>query len=87
MRYTCYHVQAMTKMIQIRNVPDDLHRKLKMRAAKEGVSLSELLLREASRLAETPTWGEIIERIHRQPRVNLTAEQIVEDIRVGRDER
>ena len=35
-------------MIQIRNVPDDLHRRLKAKAAMEGVSLSELLLREAT---------------------------------------
>ncbi len=55
-------------MIQIRNVPDDLHRKLKVRAAHEGLSLSELLLREATRLAERPTIAEISERIERRIR-------------------
>ena len=48
----------MTKMIQIRNVPDDIHRTLKMKAAKEGLSLSQLLLREATRVATTPTLAE-----------------------------
>jgi plasmid stability protein len=53
----------MSHMIQIRNVPDELHRKLKIRAAKEGVTLSELLAREARRLAEQPTLEEIRERL------------------------
>ena len=37
MGYTCSNVQHMSKMIQIRNVPDDLHRELKVRAAERGV--------------------------------------------------
>lgn len=82
---TCYHVLNMTKMIQIRNVPEDVHRKLKVRAAREGTSLSELLLREAVRLAETPSLHEILERIRQRPPVDLTAEQIVEAIRAHRD--
>ncbi len=41
-------------MIQIRNVPDDLHRKLKRRAAETGKSLSEFLLTEVRALAERP---------------------------------
>jgi plasmid stability protein len=50
-------------MIQIRNVPEELHRKLKIRAAKEGITLSELFLREGRRLAEEPTPDELRERI------------------------
>jgi plasmid stability protein len=42
-------------MIQIRNIPDDLHRKMKARAALEGKSLSEYLLVELRRMAELPT--------------------------------
>lgn len=50
-------------MIQLRHVPDDLHRKLKARAALEGLSLSDYLLREARRLAERPTVAELRERL------------------------
>jgi antitoxin FitA len=42
----------MSKMIQVRNVPDQLHRKLKSRAAEQGVSLSDYILTELRRLAE-----------------------------------
>jgi plasmid stability protein len=58
----------MSKMIQLRHVPDDLHRKLKARAALEGLSLSDYLLREIERMAERPTVAELRERIaHRAP--------------------
>ena len=43
---TCRYVLRMAKMIQLRHVPDDLHRKLKARAALAGLSLSDYLLRE-----------------------------------------
>ena len=50
-------------MIQIRNVPEALHRKLKARAALAGKSLSDYLLEELRRTAERPTRAEILERI------------------------
>jgi len=50
-------------MIQIRNVPEDLHRKLKARAALEGLSLSEYLLAEVRRAAERPTLEELRRRL------------------------
>lgn len=59
----------MSKMIQIRNVPDDLHRALKARAALEGVSLSEYLLQEARRVAERPTLVEMRQRLRARTRV------------------
>jgi hypothetical protein len=49
--------------IQIRNVPPELHRKLKAKAAERGLSLSEYLLRAAEREAQTLTGAEILERI------------------------
>ena len=52
---TCSYASAMSKMIQLRHVPDDLHRKLKARAAMEGLSLSDYLLQEIRRIAERPT--------------------------------
>ena len=45
----------MAKMIQLRHVPDALHRTLKARAALAGVPLSEYLIREVRKLAERPT--------------------------------
>jgi antitoxin FitA len=60
---TCDTVQHMSKMIQIRNVPDDLHRKLKVLAAERGTSLSEYLLAEVEEIADRPTLSELMERL------------------------
>ena len=61
----------MSKMIQIRNVPDQLHRRLKVRAAEQGLTLSDYLLRMAEREAGKPTIEELSERIRQQGRVEL----------------
>ncbi len=53
----------MAKMIQLRNVPDELHRKLKARAAHAGKSLSDYLLEQIKRDAEAPTMEELIARL------------------------
>ena len=53
----------MPKMLQIRDVPDDVHRTLKARAAQEGMSLSDLIKRELERSAERPTMREWLERV------------------------
>jgi len=58
-------------MIQLRNVPEDLHRKLKARAALEGLSLSDYLLGEVRRLAERPTLAELKERMLRRSPVQV----------------
>ena len=60
---TCKYVQHMSKMIQVRNVPDDLHRTLKARAAQAGMSLSDYLLAEMRRTAERPTMEEFKARL------------------------
>jgi antitoxin FitA len=60
------YVLHMAKMIQLRNVPDELHRLLKARAALEGLSLSEYLLAEIRRSAERPTLRELRERLHQR---------------------
>ena len=54
------YVTHMSKMIQIRNVPDHIHRLLKMRAAEAGMSLSEFLVREVSLIADRPSLNEIL---------------------------
>ena len=51
------------KMLQIRNVPDELHRSLKERAAREGTTMSDLVLRELPRLAHRPSPEEVLARI------------------------
>jgi plasmid stability protein len=53
-------------MIQIRHVPEDVHARLKARAAAAGMSLSDYLLREVTALARRPTWDEIFEEIDRE---------------------
>jgi hypothetical protein len=57
------------KMIQIRNVPDDVHRSLKERAAREGTTMSELLLNELPRLAHKPSTEQVLARIRSRPEV------------------
>jgi plasmid stability protein len=64
-------MKSMSKMIQIRNVPDELHRKLKIRAVEEGLTLSDLLAREARLLAERPTFEQMRARLARRERVTL----------------
>ena len=56
-------------MIQIRNVPDALHRKLKARAALDGMSLSDYLLSEIRRVAERPSMAELRTRLATRTRV------------------
>ena len=80
---TCNYAWHMSKMIQIRNVPDALHRKVKARAAMAGMSLSDYLLAEIRRNAEVPTLAEFEELLkRRQP---VTAE--LDTVRILREER
>jgi plasmid stability protein len=71
----------MSKMIQIRNVPDALHRKLKARAAHDGKSLSDYLLAEMVRFAALPTRDEMLARLHSRAPVKLSvpAAQIIRE--------
>ena len=71
MRFACTHADHMSKMVQIRNVPEVLHRKLKIRAAGLGQTLSDYLLAELERLAARPTREEMLTRIHSRRRVTL----------------
>ncbi len=61
----------MSKMVQIRNVPDALHRTLKVRAAGSGRTLSDYLLDELQRLAARPSRDEMLARLHARKRVTL----------------
>lgn len=73
----------MSKMIQIRNVPDALHRSLKARAALSGRSLSDYLIAEIKEIAERPTLEEMRERIHSRKRVAIE----LDSARLVREER
>jgi plasmid stability protein len=72
--------------VQIRNVPPDVHRTLKERAAKKGMSLSEYLLAALTELAERPTLEEHVARVRSRARVRLDVPS-AELIREGREER
>lgn len=79
------NVAHMSKMIQIRNVPDDLHRELKMRAAAAGMSMSDYIKRELDRRRHKSTIREIAARSRgRSAKWNLTTQDIVDTIREGR---
>jgi hypothetical protein len=60
----------MSRMIQLRNVPESLHRTLKARAALAGMSLSDYLVTEIRRVAERPTIAELRERLERRAPVH-----------------
>ncbi len=76
----------MTKMIQIRNVPDEWHRVLKIRAAEQGTSLSEYLLREVIQHASRPSMQEALAAIMRDEPVTAGPDgaQIIREMREGR---
>ena len=87
MRSACAHVPHMsTTMIQIRNVPDALHRRLKARAATLGLSLSDYLRGEIEKVAARPTPEELIERLRALPPVELPM-SAADLVREGRQER
>jgi len=67
----------MPKMIQIRNVPDEVHKALKVRAATEGMSLSDFLRREVTRVAGTLTLREAFERARARGSVELDEDPTV----------
>lgn len=73
----------MSKMIQLRNVPDTLHRHLKARAAMAGMSLSDYLLAEIKEIAERPTLAELRERLHKRKHVAVE----LDTARLVREER
>lgn len=82
---TCIYAVRMSRMIQVRNVPDNVHRILKAQAALAGMSLSDFLLAEIRRVAERPTIEELRERVRR--RSSVVAGSAVEAVRRERDSR
>jgi DNA mismatch repair protein MutH len=71
-------------LIQIRDVPDDVHRTLKARAAAEGRSLSDYVLGEVTRVARTPTPEELDARIRARGAAGVATEDILAARDAGR---
>ena len=73
----------MSIMIQIRNVPDDLHRRLKSRAALAGMSLSDYLLNEIREFAEQPSLEELRDRLAHLPPItpSVSPAEIIREVR------
>jgi len=83
---TCNYTKNMSKMIQLRHVPDELHRKLKSRAAMAGLTLSDYLLQEVRRIAERPTVAELRSRLAQRSPVT-TKVPPTKAVRTERDSR
>ena len=77
---------SSTTMVQIRNVPVEFHRRLKARAALEGMSMSDYILREMKKSLEVPTRQEVLARIRARARPPLSVD-VAELIREERDKR
>lgn len=73
-------------MVQIRNVPVAVHRQLKARAAIEGISMSDYILRELKKSLETPPREEVLARLKSRP-VRRLARSAAEVLRAERDAR
>lgn len=81
---TAAYAGSVSKNLQIRNVPDDVHATIRARAAAAGLSVSDYLLRQITEIAERPTVAEVLERA-RQRSGGATGEDIVAAVREGRD--
>lgn len=73
-------------MVQIRNVPPEFHRRLKARAALEGMSMSDYILREIGKALERPTRAEVLDRLRSRP-VRGLKRKPADVIRAERDAR
>ena len=83
---TRINVEDMSKMIQVRNVPDEMHRALKMQAAAEGISLSDYIKRELGVVSGLRTFDEIAARAKARGPSKVKSETIIEILRESRGE-
>jgi plasmid stability protein len=83
MRRTCLYAENMSKMIQVRDVPEQVHSILKARAAREGMSLSDFIKRELEHSVERPTMREWLESARQAKPISSkrSAAQIVRELR------
>jgi hypothetical protein len=86
MSSTPTNVVHMSKMIQVRNVPDDMHRALKAAALVEGMSLSDYIKRELATIADQASFEEIDARIRARGPSGLRSETILSALRESRED-
>lgn len=82
---TCY-VAGMSKMVQIRNLPEQTHRVLKARAAMEGTTLSQYIVAELNAIAERPSQAELLAELAGNAG-KITTRDVVAAVHAGRRER
>jgi antitoxin FitA len=75
----------MSVMIQVRNVPDAVHRTLKARAAATGTSLSDYVKRELVHAAERATMDELDEQLRRAGESQLKTSTVLAALREVRE--
>lgn len=83
---TAVNVRHMSKMIQIRNVPEEMHRALKVRAAAEGISLSDYIKRELATMTAKVGFDELEARIEARGPSGVRRETILRALRESRGE-
>ena len=74
----------MATVIQIRSVPEEIHRQVVERSALEGLTISEFLLREIRKALMKPPRAELLSRVASYPKLDLAA-RAAEIIREARD--
>jgi plasmid stability protein len=81
-----YPLFMSSVMVQIRNVPPEFHRRLKARAALEGMSMSDYIMREVGKALERPTRQEVLDRLRSRPlrRLPISAADAVREERTAR---
>ena len=86
MCYTCLYAKHMSKMIQVRDVPEDVHSTLKARAAREGMSLSAFIKRELEHIVERPSMREWLDLTRKMKPIpsKQSGAQIVRGLRDAR---
>lgn len=87
MLFRCFYRSRMsTTMVQVRNVPADVHRRLKARAAIEGLTMSDYVLREVRKALDRPTRAELLDRLQAGPvrRLGRSAASVIRTERNAR---
>lgn len=83
---TCLYAEDMSKMIQVREVPEQVHSILKARAARDGMSLSDYIKRELEHISERPTmreWLDLTQKMKPIPS-KRTGAAIIRELRDAR---
>jgi len=80
------HNASMANVL-VRDVPDDVHARLRARAAQAGYSLQQFLQIELKRLATQPSIGEWLDQVAGDAPLDISAEELAAHVQAGRDDR